>query len=152
MKIYLASSWRNPYQPQVLAELRAAGHEVYDFRNPKPGDTGFAWSDIEPDWLEWDAKRFVKALDHPLARDGFQLDWNAMTNAEGCVLLLPCGRSAPLEAGYFVGAGKTLVILILGENEPELMYRMADAICVSVEETLAALQKTPRQNRDSAAR
>ena len=34
-KIYVASSWRNPYQPEVVAALKKAGHEVYDFRNPK---------------------------------------------------------------------------------------------------------------------
>jgi hypothetical protein len=34
-KIYLASSWRNTYQPDVLAQLREQ-FEVYDFRNPAP--------------------------------------------------------------------------------------------------------------------
>lgn len=34
-KIYVASSWRNPYQPEVVAALRKTGYEVYDFRNPK---------------------------------------------------------------------------------------------------------------------
>ena len=36
-RIYVASSWRNKYQPEVVAALRKAGHEVYDFRNPKDG-------------------------------------------------------------------------------------------------------------------
>lgn len=40
MKIYLASSWRNERQPAVLAALREAGHEVYDFRNPAPRHEG----------------------------------------------------------------------------------------------------------------
>lgn len=39
MKIYVASSWRNQYQPEVVATLRAVGHEVYDFKNPRPGGT-----------------------------------------------------------------------------------------------------------------
>jgi hypothetical protein len=139
MRIYLASSWRNPHQPEVLAQLRGAGHEVYDFRNPRPGDTGFAWADIEPQWLEWDAKRFAHALRHPIADKGFASDWNAMVEADTCVLLLPCGRSAHIEAGYFVGAGKLLVILLLGKNEPELMYKMADAVCTDMAEVLDAL-------------
>ena len=33
MRIYLASSWRNEYHPEVLAALKVAGHEVYDYRN-----------------------------------------------------------------------------------------------------------------------
>ena len=139
MKIYLASSWRNESQPEVLAALRAAGHEAYDFRNPEPGDTGFAWSDIEPDWLNWDAEKFRAALTHPFAIDGFGKDFGAMQWAECGVLLLPCGRSAHLEAGYFVGAKKPLLILLLGKNEPELMYKMADGLCLSIAEAIEIL-------------
>ena len=40
-KIYVASSWRNEYYPEVVEKLREAGHEVYDFRNPPSGDPGF---------------------------------------------------------------------------------------------------------------
>lgn len=143
MKIYLASSWRNPHQPMILHLLRQAGHEVYDFRNPAPGNTGFAWSDIHPQWIAWDAGQFCAALKHPLADEGFALDWNAMVAADACVLLLPCGRSAHLEAGYFVGAKKKLVILLMDKNEPELMYKMADLICYDVITMLQALESPP---------
>ena len=34
MHLYIASSWRNTYYPEVVQALRDAGHEVYDFRNP----------------------------------------------------------------------------------------------------------------------
>lgn len=149
MKIYLASSWRNEFQPAVLAALRGAGHEVYDFRNPAPGDNGFAWSDIEPDWQAWSASAFRDSLNHPLAVDGFGKDWGAMQWADACVLLLPSGRSAHIEAGYFVGAKKLLLILMLGKNEPELMYKMADARCLSVAEVIDRLTAyqglTPRE-------
>lgn len=40
-KIYVASSWRNPYFPEVVKRLRAEGHDVYDFRNPPHGGNGF---------------------------------------------------------------------------------------------------------------
>ncbi len=46
-KIYVASSWRNKYYPEVVEALRAAGHEVYDFRNPPHGGAGFHWTDID---------------------------------------------------------------------------------------------------------
>ena len=32
MKIYVASSWRNGFQPGVVASLRAEGYRVYDFK------------------------------------------------------------------------------------------------------------------------
>ena len=44
-KIYVASSWRNTFYPEVVARLREAGHDVYDFRS---GDPGFKWSSKEP--------------------------------------------------------------------------------------------------------
>lgn len=147
MKIYLASSWRNGAQPEVLAALRAAGHVVYDFRNPGPGKKGFAWSDIEPDWLNWSDAAFRECLGHPIAQDGFENDWCAMLEAEGCVLLLPCGRSAHIEAGYFVGARKRLLILMLGKNEPELMYKMANWIALSIEEAVAEVNRWERCRR-----
>lgn len=139
MKLYVASSWRNPHQPGVVEALRESGHDVYDFRNPAPGNNGFAWSDIEPDWQEWDAVRFRDALEHRIAERGFELDWNAMNWADGCVLVLPSGRSAHIEAGWFVGAGRPLFILLLGENEPELMYKMSTEICLGVDQLLVAL-------------
>lgn len=64
--------------------------------------------------------------------------------ADTCVMLLPCGRSAHIEAGYFVGANKLLIILMTGENEPELMYKMTPHLCISIEEVLTVLnQLTP---------
>lgn len=137
MKIYLASSWRNPLQPYLVNILRNDGHEVYDFKNPAPGDDGFHWSRINGGWRSWDIKQLNEALVHPLAVHGFKNDWDAMQWADTGVLLLPSGRSAHLEAGYFVGAGKPLYIT--GEpTEPELMYKMG-TICPTFEWLRTAL-------------
>lgn len=130
-RIYLASSWRNPVQPPLVTLLRDHGHEVYDFRNPRPGDTGFAWSDIDPEWLAWQPAPFRDALAHPVAQAGFESDFDAMQWADTFVLALPCGRSAHLEAGWAIGAGKPTAILLHEDKfEPELMYLMADLIAV----------------------
>ncbi len=140
-KVYLASSWRNPYQPAVLYKLQDAGHCVYDFRNPKPGDRGFQWSQIDPEWEKWTPEAYREALSNPIAEDGFLSDFDAMEWADTGVLLLPCGRSAHLEAGYFVGARKELYILLYEETViPELMYKMANGICVNMRELLEALR------------
>ena len=129
MNIYIASSWRNKYQPAVVEMLRDMGHDVYDFRHPALGDDGFHWSEIDPGWKHWTLAGYLAGLDTTTARNGFQSDFDAMAMADLCVLALPCGRSAHLEAGYFVGAGKKLVICIVGMIEPELMYSMAGAVC-----------------------
>lgn len=141
-RIYLASSWRNPRQPPVLQALRGAGHEVYDFRNPAPGNTGFSWSAIDPQWLKWTPAQFRLALEHPIARGGFSHDMRALEGCDTCVLLLPCGRSAHLEAGWAAGAGKRVLVLAEGLHEPELMYLMngrAGAICLDMGELLGRL-------------
>lgn len=41
-KIYVASSWRNSFQQDVVKFLRDVGHEVYDFKNPPHGRGGFS--------------------------------------------------------------------------------------------------------------
>ncbi len=141
MRIYVASSWRNSRQPEVVKELGDAGHEVYDFKNP-PNDAGvglgFHWSDIGDGWQSWDSATYVQALQHPVAIAGFESDWNAMEWADACVLVLPSGRSSHLEAGYFVGAKKTLVILLDDDNpiEPELMNKMCDFITSEIEQVV----------------
>lgn len=147
-RIYVASSWRNDSQPAVVEALRACGHEVYDFRNPRPGDTGFAWSTIDPDWLAWKPAPFRTALDHPIARAGFKSDFDAMKWADTFVLVLPCGRSAHLEAGWATGAGKPTAILLHEDKfEPELMYLCADLLAVDLSEVtdwLDGLARVPR--------
>ena len=141
MKIYAASSWRNAKHPETVEALRTAGHEVYDCRNPEPGNHGFSWSEIDPDWHSTtDPQRVRELLDHPVARKGFDLDMAALDWADACVLTLPCGRSAHLELGYAVGAGKLTAVLMDEESEPELMYGMVGALCVGLEELTAALQ------------
>lgn len=139
MRIYVASSWKNARQPAVVQELRAAGHEVYDFRHPEPGDDGFSWTQcaLSPEHLK-DPKLFRdRVLSHPVARAGFNKDMNALAAANVTVLVLPCGRSAHLELGWAAGHGQRTVVLLDDPlSEPELMYLMNTAICASMEEVL----------------
>jgi len=153
MKIYVASSWRNETQPDVVEMLLLEGHEVYDFKNPKEGDKGFHWSEIDPDWESWNGDKYRDALSHPLAEEGFKSDYAAMEWADACVLVLPCGRSAHIEAGYFNGKGKKLIILLFDyELIPELMYKMADHVCVNMREVVAAITDVPVPERPVDAR
>lgn len=141
MKVYLASSWRNPRQPDVVLDLRKCGYDVYDFRNPAPGDTGFGWRQCADAEQLKDGRRFRdEVLTSPIARNAFAKDMGALRGADATVLLLPCGRSAHLELGYATGAGqRTIVLLDDPMSEPELMYLMNSAICTSVGEVVDAL-------------
>jgi hypothetical protein len=136
--VYVASSWRNPFQPAVIHTLKAAGIACYDFRNPE-GGKGFAWSEIDPEWEGWSAKQYIRLLEHPRAVEGFDNDFSAMQRADAFVLVLPSGRSAHLEAGWAIGAGKRVAILTQDGQEPELMAKMADLITDDLFELLGWL-------------
>ena len=138
-RIYVASSWRNPYFPEVVTRLREAGHEVYDFRNPPHGGAGFHWTDVDPDAPNWTYAQYAEGLHHPLAESQFQADIDALTWADTCVLVLPCGRSAHTEAGWMAGAGKRVLAYIPEMLEPELMYKLFDAVAGSLEELVEKL-------------
>ncbi len=138
MKIYVASSWRNEKQPEVVQRLREEGFEVYDFRNPAPGNTGFSWAQIDPKWQEWTPAQFREALEHPLAVAGFKCDLKAMEWADVVVMVMPCGRSAHLETGWGTRARRTAVLLT--DGEPELMYRLIDCIATDISEIVEWLK------------
>lgn len=139
-KIYVASSWRNTLQPGVVRCLRSCGHEVYDFRNPKEGDFGFHWSEIDVNWEKWTKYEYRKRLSHPIAQKGFNFDFKAMECADTFVGVMPFGRSASMEMGWAAGMGKK-TILLLSDGEPELMVKMFDHICCSLNEVIEILKK-----------
>ena len=135
--VYVASSWRNPMQQAVIATLRAAGIDCYDFRNPEEGSVGFSWRETKTnrpsvtgiaakgsDWEE--VNEYLQMIDHPRAVEGYRNDLSAMERADTFVTVLPCGKSAHLELGWAIGQGKRTAILLEDPVEPELMYRGAD--------------------------
>lgn len=145
-KIYVASSWRNGEQPAVVIALREAGHEVYDFRNPSEGNSGFNWRELDPDFKNWNLRQYVHHVRGPIADRGFAFDRDALHWCDTCVLVLPCGRSAHLEAGYAAGQGKrTIFMLSPVQFEPELMYRLGHGFVTNTQELICALQ-TPELN------
>lgn len=126
MKVYVASSWRNMFQPAVVAALREDGHEVYDFKDSE----GFHWTEVDPDWLTWpgDISKYLNGLTHPCAERGFSRDMKALSDCDACVYVMPCGVSASLEAGWAKGAGKLTICYVPGLREPDLMVKMMDLV------------------------
>ena len=138
-RIYVASSWRNTYYPEVVARLKEAGHEVYDFRNPPHGGNGFRWTDINEKALDWTFEQYAEGLHHPKAERQFQADLEALNWADTCVLVLPCGRSAHTEAGWMAGAGKKVIVYIPKMEEPELMYKLFQGVAGSLDDLIGTL-------------
>lgn len=148
-KVYVASSWRCALQPAVVTALRCVGIDCYDFRHPAPGNEGFHWSEVMPSYRRVgpgspeqlaDADEYLEALRHPIAEAGFAADFDAMQECDTCVLVLPCGRSAHLELGWFVGQGRRTAILLDGPTVvPELMYKMVDYVAPTLIDLLGWL-------------
>jgi hypothetical protein len=138
-KIYVASSWRNEYYPGVVDSLRKAGYYVYDFRNPPSGDPGFKWGNVDPNYMDWRLEEYRDNLSHPMAERQFNNDIEAMEDCDTCVLVLPCGRSAHTEAGWFAGKGKKVIAYIPQKEEPELMYKLFSGVATSLDELLAMI-------------
>ena len=144
-KIYVASSWRNVQQPDVVKCLRNSGHNVYDFRNPKEGNFGFHWSDIHENWEKWSKYEYRQCLDHPIAKSAFNFDFKAMEWADTFVGVMPFGISASIEMGWAAGNGKRTVLLIDGVR-PELMVKVFDHICCGLTEVIETLKEDDGTN------
>lgn len=127
--------------------LEEAKIDHYNFRLPGMGRNGFGWQEVMPsfdiDKQEADVNEYLKGLDHPRAREGFEADSSAMLDCDTFVMVLPCGKSAHLELGWAVGAGKPTAILLdpsVSTVQPELMYRMADLVTNSPESLMEWLK------------
>ena len=130
MKVYVASSWNNEVYPEVVKALRRAGHDVYDFRHQGISD---------PNPAEMNSEKLLNYLDEPKIRTIFKNDMDALMASDAVVCVLPCGRSAHLELGYGIGAGKRTVLLWHDGDAPDIMHKAVDTIVFSVEEIPGAL-------------
>lgn len=137
--VYVASSWRNLLQQDVVGALRSAGIDCYDFKAAKVN----SWREIDGDvaWLQT-PEQWRSSLGHWFALGSFGFEKCAMDKCDCGVLVLPCGRSAHLEAGYLAGQGKPVFTLAVEKCEPELMSLLLgppEFICTSVVELLGKL-------------
>lgn len=138
-RIYLAGSWKNADNILALRDLlKAEGHEVDCFASTDTGRTSFNWSELitalgcqeraeaEIKLAGMDA---IDLLSFDRVIEAFQEDKKFLDWCDTCILILPSGKSAHLEAGYAKGQGKTLIIF--GEflkGERDVMYGFADGL------------------------
>jgi len=76
-------------------------------------------------------------LAHPRAQRGFERDMDHLIRASAVILLLPCGKSAHLEAGWAAGHGKPVALYIKEDLQPELMYGMFDLVTTDISELMS---------------
>ena len=120
-KIYIASSWKNQYFPDVVNRLRDCGHKIYDFRNPPCDKSKFTLQSIY-------SKNDKKSIQHSDSDCQFNAHLDALNWADICFLILPCECNALIEAGWMKGAGKKVIAYVPIMHETELMYKLFDII------------------------
>lgn len=136
-------------QVKLLSALfREAGMEVYAFCEPEGRPDGLDAFVFEAD--QWDGPlplemmNWKKFMDSPLTERAYLADKAGLDWADTAVLVLPCGRSSHMEAGYAVGQGKELFIygdLPIGEFET--MYGFSNGLFRydEIHELMATLKK-----------
>ena len=124
MRLYVASSLRNRHYRSIISKIRASGHEAYDFGDPPAGTEEFG---ILPNVLP---EGHYEALRGHIGRATFQRDAHALRACDAVVLVLPCGKSAHIEAGFAAGSGKPLAIYLEPHiaQEPEVMYNFGTLV------------------------
>ena len=130
MKIYLASSWKNQALVIEIAEkIEAEGFEVDAFCRATDKRYSFHWSELvdnEEDLRSYDAIQFLAdgRCQRAYLEDRKWLDWS-----DCVIMILPCGKSSHMEAGYAAGQGKRLYLYgDFPSGEFDVMYGFADAL------------------------
>ena len=137
MKIYIASSWKNSGDCIRLATyLRSKGHEIDCFCEPREGRFIFSFDKLP----NLNVHNGITIMEIEEVQKAFQEDKKWIEWSDAVLLVLPCGKSAHLEAGYAKGGGKKL--FIIGEfpkNEFDVMYGFADGLFNNISDLTDAL-------------
>jgi hypothetical protein len=143
-KVYVIGSLRNPKVATVAEALRQRlGVEVFD-------DWFAAGPEADDKWKAYEESRgrtYEEALHGYAAEHVFRFDKHHLDTADAAVLVLPAGRSAHLEAGYMVGQGKPVYILldeVSGSARWDVMYKFVTGVYRNLEDIIQALQAQPR--------
>jgi len=132
LRVYLSTSWKNRVRVRALADaIRADGHEVYDFTDPKCRE---GVPEIPPETFP---ETFNPAImlyrDYitgtPAWRTAVMRNKEALIWCDVAVLMLPCGQDAHADAFFAAGASKMLVVCgqpLVGQRTPTHLW--ADAI------------------------
>lgn len=134
MKIYLASSWKMKDTVMVLANiLRNDGHNVDSFCDDTAVRISFNWSELteimKKEGVDISQLDAIEMMKHWRVKEAFEEDKKWIDWADALIMLMPCGRSSHLEAGYAAGRGKKVYIIGgFEKGEFDTMYGFADGM------------------------
>ncbi|MCK5386789.1 MAG: hypothetical protein KAJ39_06365 [Gammaproteobacteria bacterium] len=134
MKIYLASSWKMKHTVELMhLMLTEDGHEVDSFCNEDGGRVSFDWNELT-DIMRKEGTNIkdmdaIDMMSHWRVKKAFEEDKKWIDWADVLIMVMPCGRSSHLEAGYAVGSGKKMYIVGgFKKGEFDVMYGFADGM------------------------
>lgn len=139
--IYVIGSLRSARPQEVAKALREAGHEVFD-------DWQAAGPIADDSWRDYERTRgrsFKEALKGPAARNIFEFDKRYLDAADIAVLVLPAGKSAHLELGYFMP--KPTFILLDDPERWDVMYQFATGVTDDVGDLIYMIDQANAENK-----
>lgn len=136
--IYIVGSLANPRIIEVTKALNETGIKTFSEWYSSGPDADSHWKHYGHA-MGWS---YMETLRSDFVQTAFNFDFSHMQAANGCVLVMPAGKSAHCEFGWFVGQGKPAYILFDGEpDRPDLMPpNMATAIYFSLEDLINGLK------------
>lgn len=151
MKVYVATSWKNPSYVVVCAALRAKDFHVIDWASAPEALREFRR--LDRDYRNACATRddclcrpdlACEMLAEERSAAAYKAERDMLLDAEALVLLTPCGRDAHFKAGFAVAMGTPAAVLMTPGVEPELMTAGMKA-CADLDALLAWLEVERRR-------
>lgn len=144
-RIYLIGSLENPEIPNIAAQIRSAGYDVFD-------DWFAAGPDADKKWREYEQRRgraYKDALEGEAARNVFAFDKRHLEEADIVVLALPAGKSGHLELGWSLGRGTPGFILLDAATGPkwDVMYQFATGVAENMPDLLEQVRRMLYERR-----
>ncbi len=130
MKIYVAGSFKNLAVCRLVGKvLRQNGFDdVYVFCDADVETFSYSMKLRETD--EYKSFTPKSALENSIVQEIYKMNMAHLMKSDAVIMLLPCGNSAHMEAGWIKGAdgGKLLIYGPMIEGQFDAMYGMADGV------------------------
>jgi hypothetical protein len=139
-KIGLADSYSNPLHNRLMRELTHYGHQVYDYREPKPGVTGASF-DVEP-LLDDNVGKyaFCEQINSMPLHNQFIYDIGAIEWCDTFILLCPAEHCAHVALGMAFAWQKDCIVYMPNKVQPVLFYKASNFLALTEDELLDYLE------------
>lgn len=141
LRVYIAGSFRNAVLcREAGAILRDAGFSTYVFCDE--GSEAFKHSTAIREKNLINSFTPMSALQNEHIQTIYDLNMTELSQADVVVLILPCGKSAHMEAGWIKGVeGRLIIYGDMLKGEFDAMYGMADLVTNNFDEVAHKLNE-----------